>query len=145
MTLRILHWASRFFLASLFLYSGYVKLQATLQFAATITGYKLVPVSLVLPLAQYLPWVEIALGILLLTGWKIRYISLFTTGLLALFIAVLTITWLRGIEANCGCFSADERITPLAIARDMLFLLPALFLLIASPKVKAVKQADIQS
>ena len=31
------------FLAGIFLYSGYVKLQSTLQFAMTISGYQLVP------------------------------------------------------------------------------------------------------
>jgi putative oxidoreductase len=128
MIARLLHWICRCFLAGLFLYSGAVKVQGTLQFAATISSYQLLPFSLVLPLAKYLPWFEIVLGILLLTGWKMRYASLITVGLLAVFIAALTLTWLRGIDADCGCFAGRERISPYTIARDSLFLLPAIFL-----------------
>jgi uncharacterized membrane protein YphA (DoxX/SURF4 family) len=93
-----------------------------------LSGYKLFPDSLIVPLTYYFPWVEIALGILLLVGWKIRYVSLGACGLLATFIAVLAVTYFRGIDANCGCFSFNDRITPLTIARDGLILLPAIYL-----------------
>lgn len=127
-TLRIVHWLSRLFLAGVFIYSGYIKIGATLQFAVAIMGYKLVPEKLVLPLATYLPWIEIVLGLLILSGFKIRYVSMGAAALLLFFIAVLTITYLRGIEANCGCFGFGDRITPLTIARDGLILIPAIFL-----------------
>lgn len=125
---RIFHWLCRFILAGIFIYSGYIKLEAPLQFAAAIAGYKLVPDSLISPLANYLPWVEIALGILLLMGWKIRYVSMGASILLLGFVAILTITYMRGIDADCGCFGFGDRISPRTIARDVLILLPALFL-----------------
>jgi uncharacterized membrane protein YphA (DoxX/SURF4 family) len=115
-------------LGAIFLYTGYIKLESPLQFAAILSGYKLFPDSLIVPLTYYFPWVEIVLGILLLVGWKIRYVSLAASGLLATFIAVLTITYFRGIDANCGCFSFDDRITPLTILRDGLVILPAIYL-----------------
>ena len=130
MTLKILHWLCRLILAGIFLYSGYVKIQEPLQFTVAIAGYKLVPDSLVFPLAKCLPWIEIALGYNILIGWKIRYNAVAAGALLLLFIAVLTITVVRGIEANCGCFSLDERISPKTIARDSLMLIPAIFLAI---------------
>ena len=143
MILRIIHWASRCLLAGIFLYSGYIKLQNTLQFAATISSYKLLPFSVVLPLAQYLPWVEIVLGIMLLTGWKMRYVSFVTIGLLSVFIGIMTLTWLRGIDADCGCFGSGEPISHLTIARDALFLLPAIFLALESVKAKVSKPSEI--
>jgi uncharacterized membrane protein YphA (DoxX/SURF4 family) len=115
-------------LALIFLYSGYVKLQAPLQFAVAIAGYKMVPENLIFPLATYLPWIEIALGLGILIGWKIRYFSMGAAALLLFFMVVLTITISRGIEANCGCFALDERISPKTIARDSLILIPALYL-----------------
>jgi putative oxidoreductase len=121
-------WASRILLAGVFLYSGYTKLQAELEFAAAIAGYRLLPEQVIYPVAVYLPWLEIALGLLLLSAWKTRYVAGFTAGLLSFFIVILTITYLRGIDANCGCFGIGERISPLTIARDGLFLIPALFL-----------------
>ncbi len=137
-TLRILHWACRIILAGIFLYSGYIKIESPLQFAAAITGYKLVPDTLVFPLATYLPWLEIALGVLLLSGWKVRYTALGASGLLLAFIAILTVTYLRGIDADCGCFGYGDKISPKTIARDGMILLPAIYLALEFRLRKAV-------
>ncbi len=131
-----LHWASRLVLSGIFLYTGYIKLESPLQFAAVLSGYQLFPDWLILPLTDYFPWVEIGLGILLLVGWKIRYVAWGASGLIFMFLLVLTVTYLRGIEADCGCFSFDDRISPLTIGRDTLILLPALFLAI-EPMLRA--------
>lgn len=128
MTFRILHWAGRIVLAGTFLYSGYVKIQSPLEFAGALTGYKLFPSDLIITITYYLPWIEVALGVLLLVGWKVRYFAAFTAGLLSLFLIILIITYLRGIDAECGCFGMGGRISPLTIARDALFLVPAVFL-----------------
>ena len=79
-------------------------------------------------MADTLPWLEVLLGIVLLTGPKVRWSAMASAGPLAFFILILTITYFRGIEANCGCFGVGERISPLTLARDSLFILPALFL-----------------
>lgn len=129
-TLRILHWLCRLCLAGVFVYSGIIKVRATLQFAVAIMGYKLVPEKFVLPLATYLPWIEILLGLLILSGFKIRYVSMGASALLLFFITILTITYFRGIEASCGCFGLGDPISPRTIARDGLFLIPAIFLVV---------------
>ena len=145
---QVLHWTARILLAAIFLYTGYIKIESSLQFSAVLYGYKLFPDSLIVPLTRYFPWIEIALGILLLIGWKIRYVSLAACGLLASFIAVLAITYFRGIDANCGCFSFDDRITPLTILRDGLIILPAIYLVAENalrprPEAPAAKQVHI--
>jgi uncharacterized membrane protein YphA (DoxX/SURF4 family) len=136
MTLKIIHWLCRLILAGVFIYSGYIKLQEPLQFAVAISGYKMVPENLIFPMAKYLPWVEVILGLAILIGWKIRYFSAATAALLLFFIVILVITISRGIEANCGCFGLDERISPLTILRDSLFLIPALYLTFESRLTK---------
>jgi len=128
-SIKVLHWLCRLILAGVFVYSGYVKLQEPLQFAVAISGYRMVPEDMVLPIARILPWAEIILGAAILAGWKIRYFSAAAAALLLFFIAVLAITLARGIEANCGCFGFNERISPLTILRDSLFLIPALYLM----------------
>ena len=128
MILRLLHWLCRLVVAGVFLYSGYVKYQNPLQFAVAISGYQLLPEDFVYPMARYLPWLEMALGLAVLIGWKIRYFSSAVAALLLFFMVALTITYLRGIEANCGCFSMDDPISPLTILRDSIFLIPALYL-----------------
>jgi len=124
-----MHWASRIVLGGAFLYSGYIKLASPLQFAAALTGYQLFPDSAIVPLTRYFPWAEIALGILLLFGWRLRWVAAGAVALLCVFTLMLTVTYVRGIDAACGCFGFSDRISPLTIARDALLLLPALFLL----------------
>jgi uncharacterized membrane protein YphA (DoxX/SURF4 family) len=136
MIFRLLHWACRVGLAGVFLHTGYIKWESPLQFAAILSGYRLFPDWLIVPLMNYFPYVEMGLGVLLLIGVKIRYVATAATGLLASFIAVLTITYMRGIEANCGCFSFDDLITPLTILRDGVIILPAIYLMV-EPRVRA--------
>src|SRR5512138_2503528 len=139
-TIRIvLHWICRIALAGVFIYSGYVKVEATLQFAVAITGYQLIPDRFVFPIATYFPWVEIALGILILIGWKIRWSSMAASALMLFFIVLLSVTLFRGIETNCGCFGFGDRITWKTIVRDGSLLIPALFLVIESRLPRQIK------
>lgn len=123
-----MHWVCRLALASVFLYSGYMKLKAPLQFAADLSAYKLLPDTWIYPVSQYFPWLEIVLAVLLLIGWKMRLWGIAASALMLFFIALLSLTYIRGIDANCGCFGTGDRISPLTILRDSAFLIPALFL-----------------
>jgi uncharacterized membrane protein YphA (DoxX/SURF4 family) len=131
-TLRIIHWICRCLLAGVFIYSGYVKAKATLQFAVAITGYQIVPEQYIYPIAKYFPWVEIALGLILLSGLKIRWSSIAAAGLMMFFIVLLSITLYRGIDTNCGCFGFGDRITWKTLLRDGSFFVPAMYLVIES-------------
>ncbi|MDR0843541.1 MAG: DoxX family membrane protein [Acidobacteriota bacterium] len=137
----ILHWVCCIALGGIFLYTGYIKLGPVdigpihfgdimnrFLFAQSISGYQLVPENLVVPIAIWFPWVELALGVLLLVGWKIRYVAAASTALLLFFTAIMSITYLRGIDANCGCFNFTDKISPLSILRDNIILIPALYL-----------------
>jgi uncharacterized membrane protein YphA (DoxX/SURF4 family) len=133
MGIKVLHWASRVFLAGIFFYAGYTKTQfadpaAPFLFEMAVDGYQLLPAWAVIAVARTLPWLEIALGVMLLVGWQLRYIATFCAALLGAFIAMMGITYLRGIEASCGCFGLGEPITPMSLLRDTLFLAPAIFL-----------------
>ncbi|MBN2242743.1 MAG: DoxX family membrane protein [Acidobacteria bacterium] len=130
MVFKALHWLCRLILAGVFLYSGHIKVQQPLQFAVALSGYRLIPENLILPIATCFPWIEILLGISFLIGWKIRHFAAAATALLLFFSLLLTITYLRGIEASCGCFSFDDPISPLTIARDGVIILPAIYLLL---------------
>ncbi len=135
MIIRILHWFCCIFLGVIFIYTGYWKLQQPLQFAADLTTYQLFPTSVILMAMNYFPWIEIALGVLLLAGWKSHYFAIGSGALLAFFIAIMAITYLRGIKANCGCFASGEPISPISLLRDSLILLPALFL-VFEPRIR---------
>ena len=126
---QILNWVCRVLLAAMFFYTGWIKIDQPLQFAVTLMGYDLFPEAWIPFFAQWFPWAEIALGVFLLIGWKIRYVAAATTALLLFFTVILSITYFRGIDANCGCFDFDSRISPLTILRDSIILIPALYLL----------------
>jgi len=128
----ILHWSSRIFLGIMFIYAGYTKVDNPLQFAAAIEAYRLLPPAAVILVADWLPWFEILLGAVLILGLWLRHTAAFSAALLGFFIAVMLVTHLRGIEADCACFGIGEKISPLTLARDTLFVLPALFLALQS-------------
>jgi uncharacterized membrane protein YphA (DoxX/SURF4 family) len=132
MILKILHWSCRLFLGGLFLYAGYTKLENTLQFAAAIEAYQLFPTFSILWIVRGLPWLEIGLGLILMVGVALRTMAALAGGLLLLFVIAMSITFFRGIEADCGCFGVGERISLLTLVRDAFFILPALFLVFQS-------------
>ena len=55
-------------------------------------------------LAAAIPWVEVAVGALLVTGAGLPWTALAATGLLASFTATVALRLVRGQAAPCGCF-----------------------------------------
>ena len=125
MAWRVLEWIARLALGALFVYAGYVKLRNPFLFELAVDGYRLLPPTGVILVAHGLPWLEVALGLLLWSGWKLHYSATFTALLLGAFLVTMTITYARGIEAQCGCFGTSEPISPRTLARDSLIFLVA--------------------
>jgi uncharacterized membrane protein YphA (DoxX/SURF4 family) len=117
---RVFEWITRLGLGALFIYAGYAKLRNPFLFEMAVDAYQLLPPTGVIVVARGLPWLEVALGLLLWTGWRLRYSATFTTLLLGAFLAMMAITYARGIEAACGCFGTSEPISPRTLARDSL-------------------------
>jgi len=128
---RVFAWLCRLGLAGIFIYAGVVKMFPPIKrdlFMLDLSTYQLLPLWAIVAVAWILPPFEVALGLALLSGWKLRYAAVVSGLLLLLFIAVMTITYMRGIAANCGCFGDGEQIGPRTLLRDSLILLPAIFL-----------------
>ena len=118
-------------LGALFLYAGFTKLfpeEHRYLFEIALSSYRMLPVAAVIALAAALPWLEILLGGLLMSGWKLRYTASFTGVVLLAFISVMASTYFRGIEADCGCFGFGEPLTGYTLVRDSVLLLLAVFL-----------------
>lgn len=115
----------RFFLGVLFLYAGVVKTIDPPGFAQILSDYRLLPVSLVSPVASLLPWVEITVGMSMLLGIWIEGGALVASGLLIIFAFAVGISLLRGVNVDCGCFSttvSSDPITWFTLVRDMILL-----------------------
>ena len=120
---RVFEWIARLALGALFLYAGYAKLRNPFVFEMAVDGYQLLPPTGVIVVARGLPWLEVVLGLLLWSGWKLPYSAAFTALLLGVFLVTMAITYARGIEAACGCFGTSEPISPRTLARDSVIFL----------------------
>ena len=125
--------ALRVVLGAVFVYAAYTKLrQSWLLFALSIDSYQLLPEWGVLAMARTLPWLELALGILLLAGWRLRYVSIAAAAMLALFFVVMVIEYSRGAGIDCGCFGVGEALSAKTLARDGALLAGGVLLVVLS-------------
>jgi putative oxidoreductase len=104
---RVLGWvalALRIVLAGLFILAGVLKLLDPAAFAVEINRYQMIPWWSCALLALFLPWLEICMGIALLTRWFSRGALAWVTTLLIVFSLALLSAMLRGLSIDCGCF-----------------------------------------
>lgn len=124
--MKLLKLALRILLAAVFLFAAYSKLkQSYLVFAMSIDSYQLLPEWAVLTVARTLPPLELAIGIGLLTGWKLRYFAWTAFALLLVFFSILLFSYGKGMTIDCGCFGVGEALSPMTLARDGLLLAAA--------------------
>jgi uncharacterized membrane protein YphA (DoxX/SURF4 family) len=121
-------------LAAIFIYAGYAKLREPwVQFAVSLSTFKLLPDNSLEPLAKFLPWAELALGIAILSGILLRWSALIASLLLTLFFAVLIRSYAMGLQVDCGCFgSGESALGPLRLAEEAAMLALALAVTIAA-------------
>jgi putative oxidoreductase len=97
-------WLLRLALATIFIYAGVTKVLAPVRFAADIRNFHLLPQTATLPLAFYLPWLEVLCGVALLVPWFYRGSMLVLLVLAFVFVIALMTARIRGIDVSCGCF-----------------------------------------
>lgn len=129
----------RVLLAAIFIYAGYAKLREPwLQFAVSISTFKLVPDNLLEPMARTLPWFELALGLAILSGVLLRWSALIASLLLALFFGVLIRSYAMGLQVDCGCFGSGEAaLGPLRLAEEAAMLSLALAVTIGAFRTRS--------
>lgn len=95
---------ARFGLAAVFLTSGILKATDPRTTVVAVRGYDVFPESLVVIIAGVLPYLEIALGVLLVLGLATRLAAVLCAILLVGFIAGVISAAARGLSIDCGCF-----------------------------------------
>lgn len=137
---------ARFGLAAVWLVSGGLKVADPEQTYVAVQAYDLLPAGSVGVVAAALPFVELALGVLLLVGFGIRLAAIASLVLLAAFVAGVAQAWARGLSIDCGCFGAGGAVDPgqtrypQEIARDLGFALLAVWLVIRPRTLLALDQ-----
>ncbi len=134
---RWLHWTLGLGLGGVFLYAAGSKLADPRPLITIIWGYRLLPPGPVNPVAIYMPWMELVVGLGLATGLWRRAAALWATLLLCGFEAALLVNAVRGVNVACGCFSSsatDLQNAWLLVLRDLPMLLAALVMVLAPPR-----------
>lgn len=117
--IRIVSLVLRLLLGAMFLYAAWTKLkQPWLVFAMSIDAYGLLPEWAVLFVARTLPWAELLIGVLLLAGKWLRWVSGSAALLLGVFFAIMLLSWGKGMGIDCGCFGVGEALTWKTLVRD---------------------------
>ena len=87
-----------------FIYAGVVKAFQPVRFASDIDNYKILPWTISVGLAFYLPWLEILCGLaLILRRLYLGGLSILTA-LVLIFSGVTIAAKARGLDITCGCF-----------------------------------------
>ena len=124
-----LHLTARLLIGALFLYAALPDILDTMGFASSIYNYKLFPPSIIGMSTAFVPWIEVLVGLALVSGVKVRGASLLISLLVVVFISLAAISAIRGLDIDCGCFSGVERKANwLAIFEELVLLGCALFI-----------------
>jgi uncharacterized membrane protein YphA (DoxX/SURF4 family) len=136
---------ARLGLAAVWLISGVLKAADPRQTYLAVSAYDVLPAGAVGVVAAALPFVEIALGVLLLIGFGTRPAAVASVVLLLAFVAGVGQAWARGLSIDCGCFGGGGPVDPgqtqypQELARDVGFLLLAVWLVV---RPRTVLSAD---
>jgi uncharacterized membrane protein YphA (DoxX/SURF4 family) len=123
--------ACRLYPAVLLLWSGLAKAFDEQGSIVAVDAYDVLPDGMVRLVAAVLPWVEIAVGLLLLLGLFVRFAGIAAAVLGAMFIAAMAQAKARGLAIDCGCFGgggAGAGVTWWDIVRDVPIVLCGLYL-----------------
>jgi uncharacterized membrane protein YphA (DoxX/SURF4 family) len=133
---------ARLGLAAVFLIAGGLKVTDLAASGRAVNAYKLMSYDTAKLVGAVQPFLEIALGLLLLIGLAVRLSAAIGAVLLVIFIAGIVSAWARGLQIDCGCFSKGGELTGgrtaeygVEILRDVGFLALAGILLV-KPRTK---------
>lgn len=127
---------ARFTVGIVWIIAGWLKAFNPYTAGAAVRAYEIFPPELATRIGQALPWIELALGALLILGLFTRVTAAISAGLLIAFIIGIASAWARGLTIDCGCFGGGGLVKPgetkylQEIIRDLgLILLCALLVL----------------
>jgi len=111
-------------LGCLFIWSSLPKIRHPYNFLSSVYSYELVGPKLGMLTAMIIPWLELLLGIFLLTGIFVGGALLICAGLFTLFTFNFVFVLHRGLEIGCGCFSSSDQdtISYVTLIRSCIFL-----------------------
>ena len=132
---KLILWAFRILVGGVFVWAGLLKILDPLEFAQNIANYRVFSRDLSFLIALVLPWVEVLCGILVILGIFRSASSFLLSGLLGVFLVLITVTIFRGLDVDCGCFgSIGRHVDYRLLITDIVLLYMALNIFVSSLK-----------
>ncbi len=127
--------AARLFLGGMWLYYCLPKLGAAEANAASVRNFQILSGGLANTFGYAQPYLELALGLLLIAGLGTRLVAALSGLLLLVYIGGIVSLGARGIHITCGCGGVGGTVAvgktryTLDVLRDLGYLIPAVWLL----------------
>ena len=130
---------ARLVLGGVLLVAGGLKVLKPTESANAVAAYKILPTNVAHLTGYALPWLEVALALLLIFGFMVRPAAVLSGLIMVVFIGAIASVWGRGMLIDCGCFGGGGEIDPslaaevrrtyfIEIMRDLGLALSALYL-----------------
>jgi len=99
--------AFRLVVGGMFIWAGVSKIIDPLGFAQNIANYRVFPEGISFFLALILPWIEVICGAFLILGIFRSASALLLSGFLVVFLVLIAVTLIRGID-RCNSYKRDR-------------------------------------
>jgi uncharacterized membrane protein YphA (DoxX/SURF4 family) len=130
---------ARLVLGGVLLAAGGLKVLKPTESANAVAAYKVLPANFSHIIGYALPWLEVALALLLIVGFMVRPAAIVSGLIMIVFIGAIASVWARGMLIDCGCFGGGGEIDPslasevrrtyfIEIMRDLGLALAAVYL-----------------
>ncbi len=103
---------ARLILGSVLLAAGALKAFKPSEAASAVAAYKILPTNFAHIVGYAMPWLELAVGVLLLIGLSARFAAVVASIVMLVFVAAIISVWARGLLIDCGCFGGGGAIDP---------------------------------
>ena len=126
---------ARLILGGVLFLAGYLKVDEPDKSQMAVRAYEMLPISIANLLGLVLPFVEVAIGALLILGSLTRFMAALGGFTMVIFIIAIAQAWARGLNIDCGCVGGGGTVAPgetkylQEILRDLGLVFLALYLI----------------
>ena len=103
---------ARLTLGGVLFIAGYLKVSAPDKSQMAVRAYEMLPISVANTLGLILPFIEVAIGALLILGSLTRVVAALGGFTMVIFIIAISQAWARGLNIDCGCFGGGGAVEP---------------------------------
>ncbi len=124
----------RLLLGATWVWASLDKIQDPAQFSRDIANYHVIPFGLENLSAIVVPWLELLIGMGLIAGVMVNGAALVSSGLMLLFIVLISQAILRGFNIECGCGLKEGQLVGWDKILENIVFLGASYLVLIRPR-----------